>query len=63
MSNSKTNRSKSKSRSSEQERRLLQLTRDLVKIEQGKKNPNSKVYEAHQNAVKPKEQKAKKTLY
>ena len=63
MSNSKTNRSKSKSRSSEQERRLLQLTRDLVKIEQGKKNPNSKVYEAHQNAVKPKEQKPKKTLY
>ena len=63
MANPKKNRSKAKSRANEQERRLLQLTRDLAKVEKGKKNPNSKIYEAHQNAIKPKEQKPKKTLY
>ena len=52
-----------KSKSSPEEKRLLQLTRDLVKIEKGKKNPDSKVYDAHQNALKPKEPKKRKPIY
>ena len=57
----KTN--KGRKSASPEEKRLLQLTRDLVKIEKGKKNPNSKVYDAHQNALKPKEPKTKKPIY
>lgn len=51
------------SKASPEEKRLLKLTRDLVKIEKGKKNPDSKVYEAYQNAMKPKEPKKRKSIY
>ena len=43
--------------------RLLNLTRDLAKIEKGKKNPDSLVYEAHQKAMKAAEPKKKKPVY
>lgn len=56
---SRQNRRKSYPSSSQ---RIIQLTKDLAKVEAGKKNPESKVYQVYNDTLS-KNKTAKKPLY